>query len=226
MSPKSRRLLLSDLVPRFEADPSSTHVRNAIATIERLGDEGRRLWRGEPKRLARWMKGCTEIRTAINRLGERRHVKKQELATALREFIQEFEHYSDRILQMLADESEHEIDRISRWLDFVYRCATYALISYWIDDKLEEKVTRITMTIDATTGASRVEQETESLLKQVWVGMAPVRCRPSQKTPAFAGSASPRAPRSSGPRADYSSRVRREVVDGRDAPVQAGPQGP
>ena len=65
-----------------------------------------------------------------------------------------------------------------------------------------------------------------SLLKQVWVGMAPVRCRPSQKTPAFAGSASPRAPRSSGPRADYSSRVRREVVDGRDAPVQAGPQGP
>ena len=65
-----------------------------------------------------------------------------------------------------------------------------------------------------------------SLLKQVWVGMAPVRCRPSQKTPAFAGSASPRAPRSSGPRADYSSRARREVVDGRDAPVQAGPQGP
>ena len=66
----------------------------------------------------------------------------------------------------------------------------------------------------------------KSLLKQVWVGMAPVRCRPSQKTPAFAGSASPRAPRSSGPRADYSSRARREVVDGRDAPVQAGPQGP
>ena len=51
-------------------------------------------------------------------------------------------------------------------------------------------------------------------------------CRPSQETPAFAASAAPPDPHVKSPRADCSSRVRREVVDGRDAPVQAGPQGP
>lgn len=163
MSRKHRRLFLTDLVPRFEAEPSSTHVRNALAAIERLGDEGRAFWEDGSTQLARWRRGCTELRTIINRLGERRHICKQELATALREFIQEFEHHSERILQMLAGESEYEVDRIARWLDLVYRFATYAMISFWIDDKTEEKVTRITIAMSVPTGKTTVKQETETI---------------------------------------------------------------
>ena len=90
MSHKYRLTFLADLVPRFEAEPSSTHVHNALGAIERLGDEGRRFWEGESQQLARWRTGCTELRMIINRLGEQRHLNKQDLATALREFIQEF----------------------------------------------------------------------------------------------------------------------------------------
>ena len=44
---------------------------------------------------------------------------------------------------------------------------------------------------DTSNGAPKVRElvglEFMSLLKQVWVGMAPVRCRPSQKNPRVRG---------------------------------------
>ena len=160
-----RRLQLRDLVPRFEKKPSSTHVRNALAAIERLRDEGKALWPEGSKELFRWQRGWTKLWCLIDRLGERRYIKKQDLPTALREFIQEFEHTTERMFQVLhsqpdASIRDSNIEIISRWCDFAFRCAIYALTSFWIDDKAEERVTSIKMAIDCTTGrTTRTEVE-------------------------------------------------------------------
>ena len=65
-----------------------------------------------------------------------------------------------------------------------------------------------------------------SLLKQVWVGDRPSSRSCPAKRPRLCGLRCAPCPRTPSPRADRLLRGRREVVDGRDAPVQAGPQGP
>ena len=54
---------------------------------------------------------------------------------------------------------DSKIESISRWCDLTFKCAIYAVTSFWIDDKAEERVTSITMTMDRTTGKATVEQE-------------------------------------------------------------------
>ena len=157
---KERQLRLIDVVNRFEAESSSMHVRNALAAIGRFERDGIALWGEGSDQLSRWREGYTALSVFLNRLGERRHGKRQDLATALREFIQEFEHTTGRMHQMLhstSDDPDNDtnIERILRWLDLVYRLSTYALISSWIDDKTEEE--SLKMTINLTTGTSTHE---------------------------------------------------------------------
>ena len=164
---RKRWLQWRDFVPLFEKEPSSTHVRNARAVIERLRDEeGKALWPEGSEELSRWQRGWTELWWFMNRLGERRHIRKQDLSTVLREFIHKFEHETGRMIQMLYSQPDtstrnSNIESTSRWCDFVFRCAIYAVVSFWIDDKTEEGVTSIEMTIDNTTGKTartKVEQ--------------------------------------------------------------------
>lgn len=164
---RKRGLQWRDFVPLFEKEPSSTHVRNARAVMERLRDEeGKALWPEGSEELSRWQRGWTELWWFMNRLGERRHIKKQDLSTVLREFIHKFEHETGRMIQMLYSQPDtstrnSNIESTSRWCDFVFRCAIYAVVSFWIDDKTEEGVTSIEMTIDNTTGKTartKVEQ--------------------------------------------------------------------
>ena len=157
-----RLLHLRDLVPRFEKEPSSTHVRNALAAIQRLRENGRTFWQEDSTELSRWREGCHELWNFINRLGERR--KEQDLPTALREFIHDFEHDTGRMFQMLCSRPEAaatdpDIEWFSCWCDLVYRLSTYAIVSFWIDDKTEERVTNITMRMNLTTSKTAVEQE-------------------------------------------------------------------
>ena len=150
---KERHVRLIDLVDRFEAKPASTHARNALAAIGRLNDDGATFWNEGSRQLTRWRRACTELWQFINaELGRRRHLEKQDLATALREFIQKFEHSTDRIYQMLhgisgdpADNSD--LERMLRWIELVYRYSTYAIISFWIDDKTEHNSVKITMNL-------------------------------------------------------------------------------
>ena len=167
MRHRKRWLQWRDFVPLFEKAPSSTHVRNARAVIERLRDEeGKALWPEGSEELSRWQRGWTELWWFMNRLEERRHIKKQDLPTALREFIHKFEHETGRMIQMLYSQPDtstrdSNIESTSRWCDFVFRCAIYAVVSFWIDDKTEERVTSIEMTIGNTTGKTtrtKVEQ--------------------------------------------------------------------
>ena len=161
---KERRLHLKDLVPPFEKEPTGTHLRNALGAIERLREDGRAFWPEGSFELRRWRRGCNELWRFLNRLGERRHVKGQELPTVLREFIQEFEHSTGRMFQMLfakpgAIENDPDVERIVRWWDLVYRLSTYAIVSFWIDDKTEESFTNIKLTLNPSTGATTVEEE-------------------------------------------------------------------
>ena len=38
-----------------------------------------------------------------------------------------------------------DLDRMLRWFEVVYRFSTYAIISFWIDDKTEHNSVKITM---------------------------------------------------------------------------------
>ena len=162
-----RHLKLIDLVGRFEADPSSTHAYKALSAIGRLNDDGAIFWKEGSRQLTRWRRACTELWQFINaELGRRRHIEKQDLATALREFIQEFEHSTHRIYQMLHGISvgpaeNCDLERMLRWLELVYRYATYAIISFWIDDKTEHNSIKITMNL--ATGECKEEWTREEM---------------------------------------------------------------
>ena len=83
--------------------------------------------------------------------------------------------------------------------------------------------------VESGGNVSRVMQAFRTflgLLKQVWVGNGRSSRPPQPKAPAFAASTAPRDRARPSPPVDCSSRIRREAVDGRDAPVQPGPQGP
>ena len=142
---------LIDYVDRFEAKPSSTHARDALAAIGRLKDDGAGFWDEGSRQLTRWRHYCTVLCTFLNSdLGRRRHLEKQKLATALREFIQEFEHSIGGMDEMLygisdAPDDNPELERMFRWFEVVYRFSTYAIISFWIDDKTEHNSFKITM---------------------------------------------------------------------------------
>ncbi len=161
---KERRLRLEDLVPRFEDEPTSTHIRNALGALARLGEDGRAFWSEGSPELRRWQRGCAELSRFLNGLGERRFVEGQDLPTALREFIQEFEHSTGRMFQMLSSrpdafQGDPDVERISRWCDLIYRYSTYALASFWIDDKTEESIIDIKITLNPKTGEATVKEE-------------------------------------------------------------------
>ncbi len=152
---KKRQLQLMDFLGRFEAQSSSTHVHNALGAIERLKDDGTKFWNQDSKQLSRWRESCTTLWTFLNTLGTRRDIEKQDLATVLREFIQEFEHSTWRMYQMLygsVDDPDNDpaLKQTLDWFDLVYKLSTYTLISTWIDDKTEDVSASIT--INMTTG--------------------------------------------------------------------------
>ena len=150
-----RHLQLVDLVGRFEAHPSSAHVRHAIGFIERMRDDGGAFWNEDSQQLRRWREYCTTLLEFLNTLGERRYLQHQDLATALREFIQEFEHSTAGMYQMLygtADDPENDenIGHMVEWFSLAYRQSTYAILSTWIDDK-EERVS-VGIALNMTSG--------------------------------------------------------------------------
>ena len=152
-------MALRDLIPRFEAASTAEHVYNAISAIQRLDEEGKSLCQEGSKELSRWQRGCNDLLNIINGLWKRRRVEKHDLPTALREFMQEFEHTTHRILQILCQRPDDR-ERIGLWCDFIYRLSTYALVSFWIDDKTEEMTIRIEMTFDRTTGKTVTLEKT------------------------------------------------------------------
>ena len=146
-----RSLQLIDLIGRLEAKSSADHCYNAIAALQRLRVDGRDHWKSDPEALKRWNRGCDVLLEFLNTLGAR---TKEPLATVMREFVQEFEHSVGRMYQLLfsasAPEGETTRVRFLSWVEFAYRLSTYAILSWWIEDKTEE--TTISRKINLRTG--------------------------------------------------------------------------
>ena len=133
---KDRPLELIDLVPRFEGATAGEHHRNARGFIERLADDGAALFKDDPSRAARWKDGCMELREMITHLAR---ADRPDLATALREFIQAFEHHTARIHQMTHGAEEggdkKRVKQVLDWIAYTYRLSTYAILASYLDDK-------------------------------------------------------------------------------------------
>ena len=139
------------------------HVRNANALIERMAEEGRRLFGDKPDQNRKWQNGWKDVKQHISRLGQ---VTDTDLATALREFIHSFEHQTRRMYQMmfgLADSPNTDSDtpmnvtQLRSWIDLTYRASTYAIISIYIPDKQETGTLR--MAVNLRTGKTTTERE-------------------------------------------------------------------
>ena len=152
---KQRQLQWTDIVERFEAKSHSEHVHHAHGLIERLRSEGERFLKRNPDQIHRWYHYCTQLLNFLRDLDQRRDSKQQSLETAMREFIQEFEHSTGRMSQLLhgalADPDNNEAARqIKTLFELIYRVSTYAVVSAWIADKHEETTYRIR--VNLTTG--------------------------------------------------------------------------
>jgi len=152
---QSRQPQFMDFMGRFEAKPSPTHVHDALAAIDRLKDDGINYWNEGSDQLARWREGCSALWTFLNTLRRRRDIERQDLAVVLREFIQEYEHSTWRMYQMLYGvfdnpDNDPTLHRMLDWFDLVYKLSTYAVVSTWIDDKTEQVSVHIT--VDLASG--------------------------------------------------------------------------
>ena len=156
-----------DFVGRFEAKSSPAHVHDALAAIGRLKGEGAKFLNEGSDQLARWREGCTALWTILNTLESRRNFERRDLAVVLREFIQEFEHSTWRMYQILSGvfdspDNDPTLHRILDWFDMVYKLATYAMISTWIDDQTEQTSEHIRVNL---TGGERTENWTRSKMR-------------------------------------------------------------
>ena len=156
-----RPLQWTDILGRFEAHSHQTHTHNTLGLIGALKDQGRTFWPSESSQLHRWEEGCIELWSFTNRLCTRRDSNEQDLPTAMREFIQEFEHTTGRMYQMLYGavedpEDNHAIADVFDRFNFVFRSAVYALLSGWITDKHDNF--RSTIHINLATGETTQER--------------------------------------------------------------------
>ena len=164
---RARQHRLMDFVGRFEAKSSSRHIHDALSAIDRLKDDGANFWDEGSDQLTRWRKGCTTLWTFLNTLGNRRDIEKQDLTVVLREFIQEFEHSTWRMYQMLhgiLDDPDNDpaLRKMLDWFDLIYKLSTYAVVSTWIDDKTEQVSVRITANL---TSGARTEKWTRNKMR-------------------------------------------------------------
>lgn len=157
---RKRPLQWSDVIGRFESQPYSYYLNGVRGLVGGLKDEAKRFWDRDSQQYQKWEEYCTNLLSFLNDLGRRRNSMNQNLETAMREYIQIFEHSTARMYQLLFEfstnlDKEEDIRQVMELFHWVFRASTYALVSAWIDDKRESDSLR-TM-IDATTGAIREE---------------------------------------------------------------------
>ena len=157
---KNRQLQWTDIMERFVDRSSQLHVREALAYIGALRDQGRRFWDADSECLLKWQEYCTPLWKFINDLSRRRDLENQKLETAMREFIHEFEHSTGGMYVLIyglvgnADGYER-IEEIFVWFDLVFRASTYALVSSWIPE-MQDTVS-LTTHINLTTSKTKQE---------------------------------------------------------------------
>ena len=59
----------------------------------------------------------------------------------------------------VATDPDAEKCQVGRWIDLVYRFSTYAIVSYWIDDKAEENSAHITINLSTRESTTDLKHE-------------------------------------------------------------------
>ena len=130
------RLPWSDLPELLDVNPSLRYLNRPQITAtmpsqpsQRLRDDRRDYCRSGSKEDNRWVEACNTLLDLLNGMRGRRELEHQDLATAMREYTQEFEHSSARIDRIL--HSEHaahqdvpDKELIYDWIDLAYRVST------------------------------------------------------------------------------------------------------
>ncbi len=122
-----------NVIKRFEALSSADHIRNAVGVIQRVRSDGGKYFGKDSKRLEQWEQYCTKLWDFLMcNLSKRRYGNKKDLAAALRKYIQEFEHVSHRLHQMLygvAYDHKSASLELTCWLELAYRHSTYGILA-------------------------------------------------------------------------------------------------
>ena len=156
-----RPLRWIDVIDRFESQSAGLRLRDARGVIERIKDEGTKFFGKNSEELDKWQKECSVLLNFLDDLWQRRDSEKQNLETAMREFIGAFEHSEGRMEQMLykfsTDLNDSEsVRRTVSLIDVAYRASTYALLSAWIPDKHDDVSSLVTV-VDLST--SKITQK-------------------------------------------------------------------
>ena len=153
-------------IQRFEALPSSHHIRNALSLIVRIRQDGVAYFGKNLGQIQSWEEHCNLLYAFLNQDLSQRKYKGQDLAKALREYIHEFEHVSYRLHEMLYGPAFKQGDsktvlELSTRMKLLYRHSTYAILAFWIDDKTEDVVIRVKTNL--ATGKTRSSIETKGM---------------------------------------------------------------
>ena len=148
---KSRALI--DIIPRFESQSASEHAYNAVASLDRLKDDGKLFFSHDSSQLKRWERGCNKLKAHVNTL---RSLGSDDMPEAFRQFIRDFEHDSERMFQMIRDldsdtQPGSSVDSVMAWLAFSYQLSTYAIVASYV--KRDDPTGRIDIQFDSKTGA-------------------------------------------------------------------------
>lgn len=153
----------SDLHGCFQDQAFGHLMRNAIGGIQRLRDDGRGYWSEDSKEGRRWRKACNRLWKFLERVDLRRS-RGEPLEEILREFFGEFEHQSDRLRQLLhqkqaSETADKEREQASRWLEFIFRAATYAIVAAWFNYKRVNQTVYLTLNMTTGKWTERSERE-------------------------------------------------------------------
>ena len=144
---KHRPLALFDLLEPFEPTSSNVHARNAISALQRLDDLGREHLGDKSASYKRWRRCYSELFDFINK-----EMRKKELSTTLRDFVNRFEHCRDRFHQLLysssiAGKRDRLIAEVWDWSNLFYQFATYAILAAHVGGKTEETTVYIRLNL-------------------------------------------------------------------------------
>lgn len=132
---------LSDFLGRFNEKSISELMRIAVAAIQRLRDDGRGIWIEGSDEDRKWQDSCNGLWHFLTAV-EGRKRGGDELSDVLREFVSLYEHSEARLRQLLfqkagSRENDPQREQTTRWLAFIFRACTYAILAVWFDYKRE-----------------------------------------------------------------------------------------
>lgn len=130
-----------DLFKPIRKSSCTEFVNNALGSIERLKDEGRKHFDENSVKWKKWEKECTKLWKLINDLHSKIEIDKVDLLVSITEFADKFDHAEMRLHQVLYSGEIHESDRakvinsIHHWCSIVYRFSVNAIILAYRDAK-------------------------------------------------------------------------------------------